>query len=128
MARPIVHIEIPATDPQALGDFYKNTFGWKLELDPSFNYLQFDGDGGPSGAFVQNTGPEEGGMWAGSGANAPLLYLGSDDIEADLAKVEAAGCQVLAPKMEIPNTGWFAIFRDPSGNNIGLYTSLHQHS
>lgn len=128
MARPIVHVEIPAGDPQALGAFYKNTFGWDLDLDTNFNYLQFNGDGGPGGAFVQNTGPEAGGQWAGSGANSPLLYLGSDDIEGDLAKVEAAGGQVLVPKMEIPQTGWFAIFRDPSGNNVGLYTSIHAHS
>jgi predicted enzyme related to lactoylglutathione lyase len=128
MAHPIVHVEIPATDSQALGEFYKNIFGWNLTLDEQFNYLQFDGDGGPSGAFVQNTGPEEGGMWAGSGATSPLLYLGSDDIEGDLAKVEAAGGQVLVPKMEIPGTGWFAIFRDPSGNHVGLYTTMHSHS
>ena len=128
MARPIVHVEIPATDTQALGEFYKNTFGWKLDMDSMFNYLQFDGDGGPGGAFVQNTGPESGGQWAGAGPNAAILYLGSDDIDGDLAKVQEAGGQVLVPKMEIPNTGWFAIFRDPSGNNVGLYTSLHTHS
>ena len=121
MAHPIVHVEIPATDPQALGDFYKNTFGWNLTLDTTFDYLQFDGDGGPSGAFSRNTDPMENGQWAGAGPNSPLLYLGTDDIDGDLAKVEAAGGQVLVPKMEIPGIGWMAIFRDPSGNHIGLY-------
>ena len=128
MARPIVHIEIPASDPQTLGDFYKNTFGWNLQMDEQFNYLQFDGDGGPSGAFTRNTDPMDQGQWAGAGPNAPLLYLGTDDIEGDLAKVEAAGGQVLVPKMEIPQTGWFAVFRDPSGNHIGLYTTMHAQS
>ena len=123
-SRPIVHVEIPAADPQTLGDFYKTVFGWGLNLDPTFNYLQFTGEGGPSGAFVQNSGD----FWAGAGANSPLLYIGTDDIDGDLSKVQAAGCQVLTPKMEIPNIGWMAIFRDPSGNHVGLYTAMHAPS
>ena len=55
-AHPIVHIEIPAADTQKLGEFYKQAFGWTLNLDATFNYLQFSGDGGPAGAFVENHG------------------------------------------------------------------------
>src|SRR5690349_16270628 len=115
-ARPIVHIEIPASDPQALGDFYKNTFGWNLNLDPTFNYLQFAGEGGPGGAFVGNSGE----MWAGTSPNSPIFYLGTDDLEGDIAKVEAAGCTVMVSKMEIPGVGWMGMFRDPSGNHVGI--------
>ena len=128
MAHPIVHVEIPAGDPQALGDFYKNVFGWNLTLDERFDYLQFDGDGGPGGAFTRNTDPMEQGQWAGVDANSPLLYLGTDDLDGDLAKVEAAGCTILVPKMEVPGTVVMAIFRDPSGNHIGLVTYLTPQS
>jgi uncharacterized protein len=117
MARPIVHVEIPATDPQALGDFYKSTFGWDLNLDTTFNYLQFTSEGGPAGAFTEGSGEN----WAGAGPNSPVIYLGTDDLEGDLAKVEAGGGQVLLSSMEIPGIGWMAIFRDPSGNHIGLF-------
>ena len=122
MARPIVHVEIPATDPQALGDFYKNTFGWNLTHNPEYNYLQFAGDGGPDGAFVQGSGQ----FWAGAGANSPILYIGTDDLASDLAKVEAAGCQVLIPPMEIPGVGSMGMFRDPSGNHIGIFQYLNR--
>src|SRR5438309_1510507 len=115
---PIVHVEIPVTDPKAGGEFYASLFDWKLELDPNFNYLQFEAEGGPSGAFVK-IGNEYGYEHK---ANSPLLYIGTDDIDATLAKVEALGGKTVAPKSEIMGVGWFAIFTDPSGNNIGLYT------
>lgn len=119
-AHPIVHIEIPAADTQKLGEFYKQAFGWTLNLDATFNYLQFSGDGGPAGAFVENHGE----MWAGAGPNSPIIYLGTDDIDGDLAKIEAAGGKTLAPRMEIPGVGWIALFSDPSGNHLGLYQRL----
>ena len=28
---PILHIEIPATNPGAVGTFYSDVFGWKIE-------------------------------------------------------------------------------------------------
>jgi predicted enzyme related to lactoylglutathione lyase len=28
--------------------------------------------------------------------------------------------------MEIPETGWFALFTDPTGNQIGLYTPMER--
>ena len=119
-SHPIVHVEIPANDPKTLGEFYAKVFDWKLELDPQFNYLQFDGQGGPGGAFVQidENSPMH------SRASSPLLYIGTDDIDRDLASIESSGGKIVAPKMEIPGTGWFAVFTDPTGNNMALYTPL----
>jgi predicted enzyme related to lactoylglutathione lyase len=51
----------------------------------------------------------------------PILYLGTDDIDATIARVEAAGGKIVMPKMEIPNNGWTAWVNDPSGNRIGLF-------
>jgi predicted enzyme related to lactoylglutathione lyase len=123
MAHPIVHIEIPADDTQAAGKFYANVFGWKLTLDEQFNYLQFDGEGGPGGAFVK-TGPSMGGA-PDNQIGKPLLYIGTDDIDATLAKIESGGGRVLVPQTEIPGIGWFAIFNDPQGNTLALYKSIH---
>ena len=116
---PIVHLEIPANDPQAAGKFYSELFDWKLELDPNFNYLQFEAPPGPGGAFVQ---VGENGVKAGD----MFVYFGTDDIDASLAKVEALGGQTIMPKTEIPNVGWFAFFTDPTGNKVALYTSLNK--
>ncbi len=53
-----------------------------------------------------------------------LIYVSTDDIDATLARVEALSGKTLEPKTEIPHTGWFAIFADPAGKRIALYTTL----
>jgi hypothetical protein len=50
------------------------------------------------------------------------VYLDSDDIEADLEKIEANGGKKILGKTEIPKVGWFAYFADPTGNRLGLFT------
>jgi len=39
--------------------------------------------------------------------------------------VEKLGGKVLHPKAEIPGTGWFGVFKDPTGNVLALYTSMN---
>jgi predicted enzyme related to lactoylglutathione lyase len=121
---PIVHIEIPAKKAGEAGKFYGDLFGWKIEADPMYNYVQFQAEGGPGGGFVE---------LAGSTANNPeykpdslIVYVGSDDIDADLAKVESLGGKTVFPKTEIPHVGWFAIFSDPTGNRIALFKGVGQ--
>ena len=110
-----VHIEISAEDLQAAADFYSQVFGWKVEHMPEMNYITFDEGGGLGGGFnpTENEGNEPGDV---------IVYIGTDDIEASLAEIEAAGGKTLVPKTEIPGMGWFALFSDPTGNKLGLYT------
>lgn len=120
-SHPVVHVEISAKDPAAAGKFYSELFGWKIDVDRQFNYHQFTAEGGPGGAFVEANGKDY-------KAGDIVPYIGTDDIEATLKKVEALGGKTLTPKTEISNTGWFAFFADPTGNRIGLYTSMRQQS
>ncbi len=50
---PIVHIEIPAKKAEEAGKFYGDLFGWKIEADPMYNYVQFQAEGGPGGGFAR---------------------------------------------------------------------------
>lgn len=115
-SHPIVHIEIAAKDTAAASKFYADLFGWKIEVDPQFNYYQFAAEGGPGGGFVEADGKQ-------NKAGDIIPYIGTDDIDAFLKKAESLGGKILQPKMEIPGQGWFAFFADPTGNRIGLYTS-----
>ena len=115
---PIVHVEIPAQDTAAASKFYAEAFGWNIQHEPTFNYYMFQANPGPGGGFVQI-----GGMGDNKQGEV-LIYIGTDDIDASLAKVEAAGGKMLQPKSEIPNVGWFAYFADPAGNRIALYTTM----
>ena len=54
-----------------------------------------------------------------------LVYIASDDIEADLKNAERLGGKIVRAKTEIPETGWFGIFEDPTGNKLALYTSMN---
>lgn len=117
-AYPIVHLEISAQDPAVADKFYSELCGWKIEVDPRFDYHQFTAEGGPGGAFVKVDGTDY-------KAGDIVPYLGVDDIDAVLKRVEGLGGKVLQPKMEIPGVGWFAFFADPSGNRLGLFASLN---
>jgi hypothetical protein len=115
--RNVVHVEIPAVNVEAAGKFYQELFGWKTEHMPEMNYTMWADGSGSGGGFpaVSDENP----------AGQVLVYIDSDDIEVDLKKVEQLGGKVIHPKSEIPQMGWFGIFKDPTGNVLALYTSMN---
>ena len=115
MAHPIVHVELAARNPAASSKFYAEVFGWKIVRDEGFDYYQFSAEGGPGGGFNE--------VGERFQAGEVIPYLGTDDIEGDLKKVEQAGGQVLTPKTAIGDMGAFAIFVDPGGNHVGLFAA-----
>ena len=116
--RNIVHVEIPAANVESAGKFYQDLFGWKIQPMPEMNYSMWEaGNGDEYGGFPQVSDDNPAGQ--------VLVYIASDDIEADLKKVEKLGGKVLHQKTEIPGMGWFGVFQDPTGNTLGLYTSLN---
>ena len=115
--RNIVHIEIPAIDVNKAGTFYQDLFGWKIETDTKMNYTMWEPLEAPGGGFS----PLSESVKPGD----VLIYVASADIEADLKQIKALGGTVLSEKTEIPTVGWFALFKDPTGNTLALYTSLN---
>jgi predicted enzyme related to lactoylglutathione lyase len=115
--RNVVHIEIPANDVAASRKFYEELFGWKMEHAPEFDYTMWSDGGGYGGGF--NKVSED------TPAGEVLVYIDSPDIDADLQNAEKLGGTIVTPKMEIPGTGWFGIFKDPTGNKVALYTSMN---
>ena len=113
--RNVVHVEIPAADVPAASKFYQELFGWKMEHAAEFDYTMWADGSGYGGGFnkVDDHNP----------VGQVLVYIDSEDIEADLKKVEQLGGTVVTPKTEIPGTGLFGQFRDPTGNVLALYTS-----
>jgi len=112
--RAIVHIEIPAANRQDAGKFYADLFGWEIQHMEEMSYTTFKTGDGLGGGF-----PDAGGDFAKP--DHVLIYIDSDDIDADLKKIEAAGGKTVHPKAEIPGFGSWAAFTDPTGNTIGLY-------
>jgi hypothetical protein len=112
-----VHIELSASDPQAAGEFYSKLFGWQVQTDEKYNYVMFQPGDGPGGGF--NAVGEQ------TKAGEVIVYVDCDDIDSTLARAATLGATVIQPKMEIPGVGWIGVFKDPTGNPVGLYTSMH---
>jgi predicted enzyme related to lactoylglutathione lyase len=116
----IVHIEFPATDGSGASQFYGDVFGWKRESAPG-------GDGGDYWMFQPEDGPGGGFNPVGDQGLFPvnpgevLVYVGTDNIEDSLSKIEGKGGKTVVARQEIPGMGWYAIFADPTGNRVGLF-------
>lgn len=110
----IVHLEIPAEDREQTAKFYHDVFGW------TFHHLP-----GPKPYTLFETGNLGGGyseldeqMYRG---NDVILYVESEDLDADLQRAVDLGATVLVGKSEVPGFGQYAIFRDPTGNRMALW-------
>ncbi len=110
--RNIVHIEIPSNDFEQSGAFYHDLFGWTITPMPEANYSVWQAGEGSRGGFVHPGGDTK--------VGDIRIYVGSDDIEADLKRAKALGGQIVQEKKEF-GRGWYGIFKDPAGNLIGLF-------
>lgn len=115
--RNVVHIEIPTSDTKSSAKFYESVFGWKMEHNTEFDYTMWADGAGSGGGFVSMADENADGKI--------LIYIDSDDIDADLKKVASLGGTIIKPKTEIPGTGWYAVFQDPNGNRLAVYSSLN---
>jgi len=113
MLNTICFFEIPAEEPEALQDFYRDLFGWTFEKVPGrFRYYKI------------NT-PQEvprGGLTARQDrGHAVVNYVKVASIAESGAKARQLGAQVLVDKKPVPGAGWYAVLLDPQGNRIGLW-------
>lgn len=110
----INYIEIAATDIPRAKQFYADAFGW------AFN------DYGPDYAGIQGaspTDPEVGGLnpQGKPSREGALILLFSDDLDASVEAVKAAGGEVVNGPYEFPGGRRFH-FTDPSGNELGVWS------
>ena len=108
--------EIPTQDLDRAAGFYSRVLEAELgDMDgPMGPMKSFHNDGLPVGALV--AGPQVSPSQTGS-----LIYLGTQDIDAALARVEAAGGQVLVGKTSIGPFGSIGQFVDSEGNRVALH-------
>ena len=112
MGKKVVHVEFPAEDVDRAKGFWEAVGGWSIQDAgmPGMQYLMFQ-EGDQGGAVYPKM--EQAG---------PIVYYGSDDIDADLAKVREAGGEA-EDKQPIPHVGWFARCKDTEGSPFSLFQS-----
>jgi predicted enzyme related to lactoylglutathione lyase len=109
----IAYVELPITDIGASKPFFEAAFGWSLtEFGPTYSAaMGYGADLGLQGDPAEHSA-------------APLVGIEVDDLEAALAAVEGAGGAVTKPIFAYPGGRRFH-FREPSGNELAVYTSEH---
>lgn len=109
-ARPVVHFEIEAQDPQAVRDFYRSLFHWEIGDGPIMTITP--GIGGPD--------PGPGGHIRQSGRSGVNLYVQVRDLAESLAAAASLGGSVLAEPFDVPGGPTLAAIADPEGNAVML--------
>ena len=104
------YVELPATDVPAMKAFYGSLFGWTFS-DYGPDYAAFDVDGRSGGFNWTRNVVSSGGT---------LLVLYANDLDAMESKIAAAGAVIIS--RESFEGGRRFHFRDPSGNEIAVWT------
>ena len=109
----ITHIDIPVSDFARSTAFYSRLFGWEIADVPGFeDYPMWRAPNQISGGGLA---PRE------EGFTQPRSYVEVDSIDDTVAAARSEGATVLMEKSEITPTSWWAVIRDPDGNDIGLF-------
>ncbi|MDO5605852.1 MAG: VOC family protein [Paracoccus sp. (in: a-proteobacteria)] len=103
----IDYIELTSPDMPATKDFFAAAFGW------GFN------DYGPE--YQELTGAGLSGGIASGAVAPPLVILKTDDLEAALARVTAAGGEITKAIFDFPGGQRFH-FREPGGTEMAVWT------
>ena len=110
----VIHFEILADNPERAATFYESVFGWDVER-PEGTGEQY---------WLIKTGPEgspgiNGGLMGRHFQQAVINTAEVDNLDTFIAKVEAAGGQVVHGPNVIPGVGKHAYFKDTEGNMFG---------
>lgn len=119
MPAPIVHFELGFKDAAKAEKFYGPLFGWEFTSHGPASMITNLGHGSGSpgiGGHLNQLGHPP--------HNYCLVYAMVDDIPATLAKIAQLGGSTLVPQQEVPGMGWFAWFKDPEGNVVGLWKAM----
>ncbi|MGB5665502.1 MAG: VOC family protein [Maribacter sp.] len=114
--------EIPVTNMVRAKGFYEKVFKITIEIHDLGGIIMgwfpgVQGKTGASGSLVQHE------MYTPSATDGPLIYFTCNDLSDEINRVEAAGGQILKPKIEIGGGhGFMGLIKDTEGNRIALHS------
>jgi uncharacterized protein len=117
MGQPVAFFEVTSPQHERAQRFYAELFDWKVDADPEMGGYGLVDTGAGDEAIIGGIGPSD------DGHNGVKIYMRVADLDAYLDKAEALGAKRLVPPTELPGDyGRFAVFADPDGNPVGLWT------
>ncbi len=112
MADKVVWFEVVGPDGAKLREFYGDLFGWSIDASNPIDYgIVDEKDAGIGGGI--------GSSQEGSGGHL-MFYVGVDDPQSYIDKVEGMGGKVVMPLTSIPGMVTFAHLQDPAGHVFGI--------
>lgn len=116
MANPFTYLELHSNDAGRAKAFYAELFGWKTSDVPVpglGHYTEIDTQEGPPAGLMpqQQAGAQ----------SAWLPYVAVPKLDEAVARAQKLGGQLLTPRAEVKDVGWFAVVKDPSGASLGLF-------
>ena len=119
---PVGWIELPVTDLDRAEKFYAEFFGFTMarqtpKMGYEMSWFPMDEGYGAAGMLIKGEGYEP----TKTGA---VLYFAAPDstVEKSLEKATAMGINILCPKTDIGEHGFFAWIEDSEGNRIALHS------
>ena len=109
-----------STDPARLGEWYARHLGFEIEALGESRGASFRPTDMPGTAFTVWGAFANGTEYFGSAAQAYMINLVVDDLDAALENVAAGGARVLEER-EDEDFGRFGWFVDPDGNRVELW-------
>lgn len=120
MNNPINWLEIATTDLERAKDFYSKVFNLEyqyIEMPESKMYMFGAPDQvGSAGCLMQADG-------SNPSPDGTVVYFSCEDVATEAGRVEEAGGQLIIPKTDIGEFGFFAQIIDTEGNRIGLHSN-----
>jgi uncharacterized protein len=118
MGQPVAFFEVISPDHERAQKFYSELFGWQVSADPAMGGYGLVDTAAGEGAIGGGIGPS-----SEPGDKGVKIYMRVDDLDAYLDRAEKLGGRRLVPPTELPGDfGKFAVFTDPDGNQVGLWS------
>ena len=118
MGQPVAFFEIISPDHERAQEFYRDLLGWQVTADPAMGGYGLVDTGAGEEAIGGGIGPGE-----APGEKSVKIYMRVDDLDGYLERAEKLGGKRLVPPTDLPGDfGRFAIFTDPDGNQVGLWS------
>jgi uncharacterized protein len=123
---PIVHFELPVNDLERARAFYGKIFGWNLQDWPMPDGSTYIGVHttpiDEKTRMPLKPGAINGGiMKRNEHVKAPVFAINVSSIDEKVKEMEAAGANVIMPKVDMMGMGFYAYLQDPEDNVIGLW-------
>lgn len=115
---PVVHFEIHSTNLEQSLEFFRTVMGWELS--------QW---GGPQEYWLAKSHPPgspgiDGGLMRSLDAESRTVNtIQVPSVDKYVAKITAAGGEIVVPIMAIPGVGYLAYAKDPTGVLFGIMHS-----